>query len=587
VSEKSEFLAQLPIFEGLADEELQALAAITAEYEFDAGATIAYQRDVVNSLYIVRNGRLYAQTVDNQGVVRGSRQYFAGQYFNDEWLFIPSVHPATVSAATDGRLLIINGRDFIAFLTRHPDALDGLEPVENDQGDASRGLSPAAWAEALKLEGRADPKSSAVNLLPDELVEFQARRSVWYLAVRLFWPILGLIFGPLLTVVFLSGLVSSGVIAAVAGLLAFVFLVIILFQTLDWFNDYFVITNKNLIHREFDLRTFRIGVVKIPIKKIQSVEILKPTLIANLLRIGSARVATAAQTGTVLFDNIDDPIAVQETLNRLTGRVRSLDVGENQATMRQAIESHFQVPLPYRPLAPEQEEIALPAAPPDPDTFRVRLRNWLAWRVETPNAITYRKHVFVLFAEAWLPFVVSLVLIIAGFALGHFTGISDRLLLLIFGFLFLIDLGWFIWQFEDWRNDTFQVTDRFVIDIDRKPFGFGESRKQAPIANVQNVNADRPGLFPTIFNYGNVYVETAGVDTDITFEKVPKPGMIQADIFQKLELQEEKQRQQRGSERRVEYGVLLDVYQQAMEQARIPRRTPRPGEFVENPDRGV
>mgnify|MGYP001246052382 CR=1 FL=1 len=586
MTDKEDFLAQLPIFENLDDDQISALADISQEYEFDAGAVIAYQRDVVNSMYIVRSGRLYAQRVDENGIVRGSQQYFAGSHFGDVWLFVPSTHPNTVTAGQDGRLLIINGRDFLAFLNQYPDALANLEPDLDDSGHSLSGLSEAAWNEALKLEGRRDSKSTAVGLLPDELVEYQARRSIWYLVVRIFWPTLGLLLLPTLAFVLLANFTSTSIAAGVATVLGVAFLIIIAFQLLDWSNDYFVITNKHLIHREFDLRSFRIAVNKIPIKQVQSVEILKPTLIANLFKIGSARVTTAAQKGVILFDNIDDPILVQETLNRLTARVRTMNAGEAQATMRQSVEGHFKSPPPYRPVSSDE-----PEAPPEAQVTDVsawaRLRKWYAWRVEEGGVITYRKHVFVLLAGVWLPSIIGFVLIGLGYALGRYTAVNDRWLLIIFGILALFNLGWLIWNFEDWRNDTFQVSDRFVIDIDRKPFGFGESRKQAPIARVQNVNADRPGLLPTIFNYGYVFVDTAGVDTDITFERVPKPSLIQADIFQKLELHEEQERRRRGADRREEYAVLLDVYKQAMEQDRIPRRTPRPGEYVEPTDSEV
>jgi len=574
VTDKVEFLAQLPIFEGLTDDQLLALAAISQEYEFDAGAVVAYQRDVVNSLYVVESGRLYSQRVDENGLVRDSQQYFAGDYFGDVWLFVPSTHPSTVTAAQDGRLLIINGRDFLAFLIQYPYALANLEPELDENGKSVSGLSAAAWNEALKIEGRADPKSTAVGLLPDELVEYQARRSIWYLFVRIFWPLMGLLIVPTLTFALLSNFASTTIVTSLAGIFSLVFLVLIGFQWLDWSNDYFVITNKHLIHREFDLRSFRITVNKIPIKQVQSVEILKPTLIANLFKIGSARVTTAAQKGVILFDNIDDPILVQETLNRLTSRVRSMSAGEAQATMRQSVESHFHAPPPYRPVTDEEATTAVIATTATDTSWLTRLRKWYAWRVEEGNVITYRKHIFVLLAGVWLPSIVGFVLIGLGFALGRYTAVNDFWLFIIFGFLALLNLGWFIWNFEDWRNDTFQVSDRFVIDIDRKPFGFGESRKQAPIARVQNVNADRPGLLPTLFNYGYVFIDTAGVDTDITFEKVPKPSQIQADIFQKLELHEEQERRRRGADRREEYAVLLDVYRQAMEQERIPRRTP-------------
>jgi uncharacterized membrane protein YdbT with pleckstrin-like domain len=188
-------------------------------------------------------------------------------------------------------------------------------------------------------------------------------------------------------------------------------------------------------------------------------------------------------------------------------------------------------------------------------------------RVEDGEVITYRKHIFTMFKRVWLPVFFALILI------GAMNAISSATLKLILYGLLLIDLLWLIWRFEDWRNDTFQITDRYVIDIDRKPFGFGESRKQAELGNVQNVNAKKPGFLATLFNYGNVQIETAGATADITFEKVVNPNRVQSDIFQRREAFKKGQHIRQGEIRRKEYAVLLDVYQQALEQNRIPQRT--------------
>jgi uncharacterized membrane protein YdbT with pleckstrin-like domain len=578
-----DFLDQLPIFANLTEDQLDELADICQEYEFDEGAVIAYQRDVADSLYIVQNGRLYAQTLDKQGVVRSSKQYFPGDHFKEQWLFASDTHPATVTAASDGQMVIINGQDFLKFLIANPDVLPNLEPEDED--DSGNGLSHAGWEEAQKVKGRSDRKSSAVNLLPDELVEYQARRSRWYLLIQLFWPTLGLILLPSILYILLNNWgVSNTITLIIIGFFAFVFFVMFLFRLIDWANDYFVITNKHLIHHEFDLRGFRITINKIPVKQVQSVSMEKPTLLANLFKIGTAKVTTSAQKGVITFDNIDDPSLVQEALNRLTSRVRALNEGEAQAVMRQSLENHFEIPPPLRESEEEDEEIAAATAPRL--TAWQRFRNRFAWRVVEGNTITYRKHFFTLIAGVWLPTLIAFGIVGLGSLLIRYSDISAPLIAAIFSFANLFILGWFIWNLENWRNDTFQVSDRFVVDIDRQPFGFSESRKQAPIANIQNVNAARPGLLPTIFNYGFVYIETAGVDTDITFEYVPRPSQIQADIFQKLEMYEQTQRKQLGADRREEYTVLLDVWRQALEQDRIPRRTPSPGEFVENPDPG-
>jgi uncharacterized membrane protein YdbT with pleckstrin-like domain len=89
--------------------------------------------------------------------------------------------------------------------------------------------------------------------------------------------------------------------------LLFIFFVILLFQILDWSNDYFVVTNKRVVHREFDLRTFRVDIKTARIDQVQSVEVLKPTFLANMLNFGTVRITTASAFGKIFFDNIDVP----------------------------------------------------------------------------------------------------------------------------------------------------------------------------------------------------------------------------------------------------------------------------------------
>jgi uncharacterized membrane protein YdbT with pleckstrin-like domain len=236
--------------------------------------------------------------------------------------------------------------------------------------------------------------------------------------------------------------------------------------------------------------------------------------------------------------------------------------------MRESLEDHFAAGPSLVALSDEIDS----GAPAQPG-FWARLRTNFRSRVVTGDVITYRKHLFVLFDTIrWPALVGSVLLLFAAFFL--YIGLRLGPFWLLFAFFLLLDGGWFVWQVEDWRNDTYQVNNRYVIDIDRRPFGTGESRKQAELSNVQNISADRSGLLPTLFNYGNVYVETAGVSADITFEHVANPNQVQRDIFERREQFQRFLRTREGAQRRKEYAVLLDVYKQALEQERIPRRTP-------------
>ncbi|MCB9422062.1 MAG: cyclic nucleotide-binding domain-containing protein [Ardenticatenaceae bacterium] len=585
MTDKYDFLAQLPLFDALTDAELAALDAITEEFEFDKGAVIAYQRDMADSLYIVKSGRLYAQAVDDRGIVRDTpetRPYLPGQWFGDSWLFVPGAHPATVKATSNGRLLIIRGSDFLPFLEKHPDVLEALEPEHDDTDGHIGGLSEEAWAEAQKSRMKANKRSTAVSLLPEELVELYLRRSHWYLLLRILLPAIGLLAVPLWLFTLLSAQPAESFWQGLPRLglpllFVLIFGVWLAFQLLDWSNDYFVITSKHLIHREFSLRTFRTTVTKIPIDQIQSVAVDRPTFIANLFDFGTARVTTAAQKSAIYFDNIDDPRQVEEVLNRLRQRVQALDAALAQTTMRRSVESHFHVPPGYDMVAEEKSDDAVATAVPPTSSLSTFWRNFkrrYQGRVEDGNTVTYRKHLFILLKAILWPTVSLLGFLILNWILLTYSQFTLQNLLIIDVIALLGLLAWLTWQVEDWRNDTFQVTDRYVIDIDRKPFGFGESRKQAELSNVQNINSDRPNFWATLFNFGNVVIDTAGAQADIVFETVSNPNQVQSDIFKRRDQYRRQQAIKQGDQRRKEYAVLLDVYKQAEEQGRIPRRTP-------------
>ena len=237
--------------------------------------------------------------------------------------------------------------------------------------------------------------------------------------------------------------------------------------------------------------------------------------------------------------------------------------------MRKSLEKHFGMDAPIKP----QDDTAPPPRVRRPESLLTRLRLRYGWRVVEGNTITYRKSIFVLIKRIAVPLVVLIGLaVFVGLAL--YLDVTPWVIALVVTIVGFGDALGLIWQVEDWRNDIFQLTDRFIIDIDRVPFGFGESRKQAAISNVQNVDATRPGFFPTLFNYGFVSVDTAGAKGDIVFDYVPNPELIQSDIFQRLDDFRRQQRINEGSARRQEYAMLIDVYRQAMEQQRIPPRTP-------------
>ena len=126
-----------------------------------------------------------------------------------------------------------------------------------------------------------------------------------------------------------------------------------------------------------------------------------------------------------------------------------------------------------------------------------------------------------------------------------------------------------LWRYEDWRNDLFQMTQSHLIDIDRLPLGFRESRRQASLDQVQNINAEIPNLWARLFNYGNVIIETAGPTGDLTFEWVMRPQAVQAEIFGRMEAIRDRRQAEETEQRREEMAQWFSVYHQMREEDEI------------------
>jgi uncharacterized membrane protein YdbT with pleckstrin-like domain len=581
VTTKFEFLANHEVFSGLSDEQLLALSQLAQEYAFNQKSVLAYQRDVADGMVLVRDGRLYARAINDQGVTRAdeNRHYDAGDYFGAEWLFDVGTHPATVFGSVNGHVLILRGADFRQFLRAYPDAIQRLKPVLNPDGTYHSGLPLQAWEVADKLplvERRT--RIGPIRLMDDEVVEYYSRRSPIFLLESLLIPAFALVLLPMLAYFLIpDDTLVLQVLRWIAILLPVtLLLILIVLRLLDWRNDYFVITNKHISHREFELRTFRTQLNKVPISQVQSVAVLKPSFTANLFNIGSVRITTASNVGTIVFDGIDDPSEVEDVLNRLSRHVKEMDAAVAQTNMRQSVERHFALDAELQALPGDEDLLAnenLLVLEPESGIFE-SFNRLFDWRIEDGNVITYRRNYLILLREIVPPLLVSFAELVAAALVVAYLGIGGPLFYSAVAILVLVDLMWLLWRYEDWRNDMFQLTDRDVIDIDRKPFGFGESRKQAPLENIQNVRAERPGFFATLFDYGDVFIETAGADANITFDRVPRPSQVLSDIFARLEEYREGQRTRDGDVRRQEYAVLLDVYKQELERGRIPQRLP-------------
>lgn len=90
---------------------------------------------------------------------------------------------------------------------------------------------------------------------------------------------------------------------------------------------------------------------------------------------------------------------------------------------------------------------------------------------------------------------------------------------------YLATFGFILEKFLTWFFNIFIVSNERVVDIDFLYLLY-KSISQAELQKIQDISYVTKGVFGTLFNYGNVIVETAGEAPNIEFEKIPHPERV-------------------------------------------------------------
>lgn len=104
---------------------------------------------------------------------------------------------------------------------------------------------------------------------------------------------------------------------------------------------------------------------------------------------------------------------------------------------------------------------------------------------------------------------------------------------------YLVSFAFAFEKFLSWYFDVFIVTDERVVDINFNNL-LDKKFSEAKISMIQDITSRVSGVSQTLFNYGNVFIQTAAEVPEIHFELVPNPEKI-IKVLQVLREEEEKE----------------------------------------------
>lgn len=103
--------------------------------------------------------------------------------------------------------------------------------------------------------------------------------------------------------------------------------------------------------------------------------------------------------------------------------------------------------------------------------------------------------------------------------------------LLFFGSSWLFFL-WIIFfmNWTDYYLDVLVITNKKLIDVEQQGL-FRRDVATAPIGNVQDIKIEIKGVIRSIFDFGNLYIQTGAVERELLIKDIKSPAKVKAVIL--------------------------------------------------------
>jgi hypothetical protein len=541
-----ERLRQFEFFQSVPSGVLRKLLTRAQRVTFPRGAVIFRQGDPGDSCYFVLSGQLVAYVEDEAGDRLVSQLCSAGDHFGEMAILRGQARMATVEGILGGELLRIDA-------------------------DTFSWLRQAAPQWTSWISNKAQERLS--REYEQELV-FERRHPYTLIEALIIPFVLACLIMVLLAVLSSSGHLSATV------LLAFMILCLLVFggwtwwSYEDWRNDHFIVTSRRVVHVErTPLTSGRRS--EALVSQVRGVSTDTPTPGARILGYKTLVVQTGTTLETIEFTGLADADEVGRKIIAARDRVRGrLSLEEKRQELSEQLRPYASSSGPETGEGSddvgEGTGETSPRAKPSPD----KLGRWagpLAYliprmrRVESDRIIWHR-HWYILFVRILAPVLVNLLLLVlvVSAILGDSSllglGLACPVPLLLL--LFCAALFWLFWQYEDWHNDYYILTDAAIVDRDSLPLGFQERTQVFPLESVQNVRADVPGVAHKLLNMGDVLIDTIGGRESVKFDSVFNPFGIQGEVFQRMTALRGQQERRRAADLGEWFAAYHDLVRQ-------------------------
>lgn len=542
-------LSQIDIFSDLDDVQLAKIAPRFKILKIEPWQPLFINRDAEDNFYIVQSGSVFVSDESEQDE---PERINPGEYFTEEELLYGHSEDAYITSDVTTELLLLEEIDFYQVMSEFP----GIKPwlARNPESQWLVKNRDFSWL------GR------------DEIITFIARKHEIIFVFSLVGPVIfflgavGILF--VVSTADVSGTIwTTGAACSIALALAAILWGI--WNWIDWGNDYYIVTDQRVVWVEKVIWLYE-SRDEAPLTTVLAINTSR-TFLGRRLNYGSVIVKTF--TGEIIFRNLKNPQMMVAFIREYRDRVQK---GSERREKRK-IDLEVRQRLGWEQAASGggSKDGGSPGSVEGEQKEKVSIwqkyfGNIFTMRFEQDNVITYRKYWPTLFGKIWLPtLLIFLVMVAMGvivnvFMLGGISAqVAEILLAVCAALILLILIPWWIYRYIDWRNDIYQVTDKAIFDVERRPLGT-EVRKSAPLGNILSLEHERVGFLGYMLNYGFVTINVG--ETQFTFRNVHDPAQVQQDIFKRLNaLRRDKERVD-ATKQRQRFVDVIEIYHRNAEE---------------------
>ncbi|MBD3328984.1 hypothetical protein GF357_00615 [Candidatus Dojkabacteria bacterium] len=153
--------------------------------------------------------------------------------------------------------------------------------------------------------------------------------------------------------------------------------------------------------------------------------------------------------------------------------------------------------------------------------------------------LVLRRHPITLFTYFTTAFTILVVGVLAYVLAPEFFLIENIELLsitILLGTIILVSSVIFD-TFVKWFYEVSIITTQRIVNVSFDTVAF-HNVAEAQLEKVEDVYHEAPGLWSTVFDYGDVFIQTASAQPEFKLAAVPRPRDVQDTIFDLLELKQ-------------------------------------------------